>query len=158
MSWPVASATNIAQGSARGWSSQSGLLDSAAQSQMNGARCASDSGQRLHETDRGNRRDAGNVDWCANDTLARRRRGPRRGFVRHALPLALANPVTASGVDMAVVGSGHLPDRELAERLRKNAFSWGGRRGVRQRGVHGCGALAPRVLPAPAWIRRDETS
>jgi pimeloyl-ACP methyl ester carboxylesterase len=47
-----------------------------------------------------------------------------RSVVRHALPLALANPVTASGVYMAVVGNGHLPDSELAERLRKNAFRW----------------------------------
>jgi pimeloyl-ACP methyl ester carboxylesterase len=47
-----------------------------------------------------------------------------RALVRHGLPLALANPVTAFGVYMAVVGNGHLPDRELAERLRKNAFRW----------------------------------
>ena len=47
-----------------------------------------------------------------------------RSVVRHALPLALANPVTALGVYMAVVGNGHLPDPELAERLRKNAFRW----------------------------------
>jgi pimeloyl-ACP methyl ester carboxylesterase len=47
-----------------------------------------------------------------------------RTLVRHALPVALANPVTASGVYMAVVGHGHLPDPELAERLRKNAFRW----------------------------------
>jgi pimeloyl-ACP methyl ester carboxylesterase len=47
-----------------------------------------------------------------------------RTVVRHALPLALANPVTAFGVYMAVVGNGHLPDRELAERLRKNASRW----------------------------------
>jgi pimeloyl-ACP methyl ester carboxylesterase len=44
--------------------------------------------------------------------------------VRHALPLALANPATAFAVYMAVVGNGHLPDPELAERLRKNAFRW----------------------------------
>lgn len=47
-----------------------------------------------------------------------------RTVVRHALPLALANPVTARGVYMAVVGNGHLPDPELAERLRENAFRW----------------------------------
>jgi pimeloyl-ACP methyl ester carboxylesterase len=47
-----------------------------------------------------------------------------RTLVRHALPLALTNPVSASGVYMAVVGNGHLPDPELAERLRKNAFRW----------------------------------
>jgi pimeloyl-ACP methyl ester carboxylesterase len=47
-----------------------------------------------------------------------------RTLVRHGLPLALANPVTAAGVYMAVVGNGHRPDPELAERLRKNAFRW----------------------------------
>jgi pimeloyl-ACP methyl ester carboxylesterase len=47
-----------------------------------------------------------------------------RTLVRHALPMALANPVTAFGVYMAVVGNGHLPDPELAQRLRKNAFRW----------------------------------
>jgi pimeloyl-ACP methyl ester carboxylesterase len=47
-----------------------------------------------------------------------------RSVIRHALPLALANPVTALGVYMAVVGNGHLPDPDLAERLRKNAFRW----------------------------------
>jgi pimeloyl-ACP methyl ester carboxylesterase len=47
-----------------------------------------------------------------------------RNLVHHALPLALANPVTAFGVYMAVVGNGHLPDPELADRLRKNAFRW----------------------------------
>ena len=47
-----------------------------------------------------------------------------RSLVRHGLPLALANPVTALGVYMAVVGNGHLPDPELVERLRKNAYRW----------------------------------
>ena len=47
-----------------------------------------------------------------------------RALVHRALPLTLANPVTAFGVYMAVVGNGHLPDPELAERLRKNAFRW----------------------------------
>jgi len=47
-----------------------------------------------------------------------------RSLVHHALPLALANPMTAFGVYMAVVGNWHLPDPELAERLRKNAFRW----------------------------------
>ena len=47
-----------------------------------------------------------------------------RSVVRHALPLTLANPVTSFGVYMAVVGNGHLPDPELAGRLRKNAFRW----------------------------------
>ena len=45
-------------------------------------------------------------------------------MVGQALPLALTNPVTAFGVYMAVVGNWHLPDLELAERLRKNAFRW----------------------------------
>ncbi len=47
-----------------------------------------------------------------------------RTLVHHALPLALANPVTAVGAYMAVVGNGHLPDPELAQRLRKNAARW----------------------------------
>jgi pimeloyl-ACP methyl ester carboxylesterase len=47
-----------------------------------------------------------------------------RTLVRHGLPLALANPVTAYGVYMAVVGNGHLPDPELIARLRKNARRW----------------------------------
>ncbi len=47
-----------------------------------------------------------------------------RSVVRHGLPLALANPVTALGVYMAVVGNGHLPDPELLARLRKNAHRW----------------------------------
>jgi pimeloyl-ACP methyl ester carboxylesterase len=44
-----------------------------------------------------------------------------RSVVRHGLPLALLNPVTALGVYMAVVGNGHRPDPELVARLRKNA-------------------------------------
>jgi len=47
-----------------------------------------------------------------------------RSLVRHGLPLALQNPVTASGVYMAVVSNGHLPDPELVARLRKNADRW----------------------------------
>ena len=47
-----------------------------------------------------------------------------RSLVRHGLPLALVNPVTALGVYMAVVGNGHLPDPELVARLRKNAYRW----------------------------------
>ena len=47
-----------------------------------------------------------------------------RTLVRHGLPLALMNPVSALGVYMAVVGNGHLPDPELVERLRKNAHRW----------------------------------
>jgi pimeloyl-ACP methyl ester carboxylesterase len=45
-------------------------------------------------------------------------------LIRHGLPLALQNPVTALGVYMAFVGNGHLPDRELLARLRKNAYRW----------------------------------
>jgi pimeloyl-ACP methyl ester carboxylesterase len=44
-----------------------------------------------------------------------------RTLVRHGLPLALMNPVSALGVYMAVVGNGQLPDPELLARLRKNA-------------------------------------
>jgi pimeloyl-ACP methyl ester carboxylesterase len=47
-----------------------------------------------------------------------------RSLVRRGLPLALANPVTALGVYMAVVGNGHLPDSELVARLRQNAHRW----------------------------------
>ena len=47
-----------------------------------------------------------------------------RSLVRHGLPLALQNPLTALGVYMAVVGNGHLPDPELVARLRKNAYRW----------------------------------
>jgi len=47
-----------------------------------------------------------------------------RRVVRHSMPLALSNPVTALGVYMAVVGNGHLPDRQLIARLRKNAYRW----------------------------------
>ena len=47
-----------------------------------------------------------------------------RTLVRHGLPLALANPVTALGVYMAVIGNGHRPDPELLARLRKNAHRW----------------------------------
>ena len=47
-----------------------------------------------------------------------------RRLVRHGLPLALSNPVTALGVYMAVVGNGHLPDPDLIARLRKNAYRW----------------------------------
>ncbi|MGZ4332313.1 MAG: alpha/beta fold hydrolase [Solirubrobacteraceae bacterium] len=47
-----------------------------------------------------------------------------RTVVRHGLPLALMNPVSALGVYMAVVGNGHLPDPELVARLRKNAYRW----------------------------------
>jgi pimeloyl-ACP methyl ester carboxylesterase len=47
-----------------------------------------------------------------------------RTLVRHGLPLALMNPVSALGVYMAIVGNGHLPDPELVARLRKNAYRW----------------------------------
>jgi len=47
-----------------------------------------------------------------------------RTLVRHGLPLALMNPVSAFGVYMAVVGNGQLPDPELVARLRKNAYRW----------------------------------
>ena len=56
-----------------------------------------------------------------------------RSVVRHSLPLALLNPVTALGVYMAVVGNGHLPDPELVARLRKNAYRWAPGAGRRTR-------------------------
>jgi len=46
------------------------------------------------------------------------------GLVSRGLPLALANPVTAIGVYMAVVGNGHRPDPDLLARLRTNAHRW----------------------------------
>jgi pimeloyl-ACP methyl ester carboxylesterase len=71
-----------------------------------------------------------------------------RSLVRHGLPLALRNPVTASGVYMAVVGNGHRPDPELVARLRTNA--------------HGCAAgaacaneaITASGLSAGAFYRR----
>ena len=47
-----------------------------------------------------------------------------RSVVRHGLPLALMNPVSALGVYAAVVGNGQLPDAQLVARLRKNAYRW----------------------------------
>jgi pimeloyl-ACP methyl ester carboxylesterase len=47
-----------------------------------------------------------------------------RTLVRHGLPLALMNPVSALGMYVAVVDNGHLPDPELVARLRKNAHRW----------------------------------
>jgi pimeloyl-ACP methyl ester carboxylesterase len=41
---------------------------------------------------------------------------------RHALPLALANPLTATGIYMAMVANGRTPDRKLLGRLRSNAW------------------------------------
>jgi pyruvate dehydrogenase E2 component (dihydrolipoamide acetyltransferase) len=42
-------------------------------------------------------------------------------IVRHALPLALANPITSGGIYMAMVANGRTPDRELLGRLRSRA-------------------------------------
>jgi pimeloyl-ACP methyl ester carboxylesterase len=42
-------------------------------------------------------------------------------IVRHALPLALANPFTATGLYMAMVTNGRIPDRALLGRLRSGA-------------------------------------
>jgi pimeloyl-ACP methyl ester carboxylesterase len=47
-----------------------------------------------------------------------------RTVVRHGLPLALQNRVTALGVYMTFVGNGHRPDPELVVRLRENAYRW----------------------------------
>ena len=47
-----------------------------------------------------------------------------RTVVRHGLPLALMNPISALGVYMAVVGNGQRPDPEVLARLRKNAHRW----------------------------------
>jgi pimeloyl-ACP methyl ester carboxylesterase len=42
-------------------------------------------------------------------------------ILRHALPLALVNPITATGIYMAMVTNGSTPDRELLGRLRSGA-------------------------------------
>jgi pimeloyl-ACP methyl ester carboxylesterase len=73
-----------------------------------------------------------------------------RTLVRHALPLALTNPVTASGVYMAVVGHGHRPDPELAARLRENAFRWAPGAACANEAITASGLSPPRVLPTPA--------
>lgn len=46
-----------------------------------------------------------------------------RTLLRHGLPIALANPLTAAGVYTTMVANGHLPERELLAHLRRNAFS-----------------------------------
>jgi pimeloyl-ACP methyl ester carboxylesterase len=43
-------------------------------------------------------------------------------IIRHALPLALANPITATGLYMTMVGNGCIPDREMLGRLRSRAW------------------------------------
>lgn len=47
---------------------------------------------------------------------------------RHALPLALANPITATGIYMGIVANGCTPDRKLLKRL--SARAWSTTRGV----------------------------
>jgi pyruvate dehydrogenase E2 component (dihydrolipoamide acetyltransferase) len=47
---------------------------------------------------------------------------------RHALPLALANPITATGIYMAMVANGRVPDRKMLGRLRSSA--WKSTRGI----------------------------
>jgi pimeloyl-ACP methyl ester carboxylesterase len=42
-------------------------------------------------------------------------------ILRHTLPLALANPITAGGIYMAMVANGRTPDREMLGRLRARA-------------------------------------
>jgi pimeloyl-ACP methyl ester carboxylesterase len=41
---------------------------------------------------------------------------------RHALPLALANPITATGIYMAMVANGRMPDRKLLGRVCSRAW------------------------------------
>jgi pimeloyl-ACP methyl ester carboxylesterase len=41
---------------------------------------------------------------------------------RHALPLALANPITATGIYMGIVANGRMPDLKLLGRLRSRAW------------------------------------
>ena len=66
-------------------------------------------------------------------------------MVRHVLPLALRNPVTAFGVYMAVVGNGHLPDPELVARLRKNASRWAAGAACANEAITASG-LSPRAF------------
>jgi pimeloyl-ACP methyl ester carboxylesterase len=68
-----------------------------------------------------------------------------RTLVHHGLPLALANPVTAYGVYMAVVGNGHPPDPELIARLRKNARRWAPGAGCANQAITASG-LSPRAF------------
>jgi pimeloyl-ACP methyl ester carboxylesterase len=42
-------------------------------------------------------------------------------ILRHTMPFALANPVTAAGIYMAMVANGRMPDREMLGRLRSGA-------------------------------------
>jgi pimeloyl-ACP methyl ester carboxylesterase len=42
-------------------------------------------------------------------------------ILRHTMPLAMVNPVTATGIYMAMVANGRMPDRELLGRLRSGA-------------------------------------
>ena len=44
---------------------------------------------------------------------------------RHTLPLALANPITATGIYMAMVANGRTPDPKLLGRLRSRAWRIG---------------------------------
>jgi pimeloyl-ACP methyl ester carboxylesterase len=43
-------------------------------------------------------------------------------IVRHALPFALANPITATGIYMAMVANGRIPDRKLLGRVCSRAW------------------------------------
>jgi pimeloyl-ACP methyl ester carboxylesterase len=44
-------------------------------------------------------------------------------FARLGVPVALANPLSAAGIYMAVVSHGHLPDRQQLGRVMRRAFS-----------------------------------
>jgi pimeloyl-ACP methyl ester carboxylesterase len=44
-------------------------------------------------------------------------------LARLGAPLAMANPLSAAGIYMAVVSHGHLPDRQLLARVMRRAFS-----------------------------------
>ena len=52
------------------------------------------------------------------------RSGPGR-LARRCMPLALANPLSAAGIYMAVVAHGHPPERQLLTRVMRRAFSAG---------------------------------
>jgi len=52
------------------------------------------------------------------------RSGPGR-LARRCMPPALANPLSAAGIYMAVVAHGHPPERQLLTRVMRRAFSAG---------------------------------
>ena len=71
-----------------------------------------------------------------------------RSLVRHGLPLALMNPVSAFGVYMAVVGNGHLPDPELSRGCARTPTAGRRARRARTRRSRRRGSRAARFTAA----------